>query len=111
MPTRVSQESILAPLLFFSDVIVDNPAGRVTLFADDMSVLTSTDTQRGLISGAEECIDFARNYSGLNGLTLNHSKTELVLFAAHPMDHSVLVHCGEAIVAQAEHVKVLGMVI
>ena len=90
MSQGLPQGSVLAPILFL--FYIDNLASllpndlTVSMYADDVSILSSKHDRLEAQAGAQEAVDIVYNWSRDWKLTLNGSKSEVSLFTLRTSD-------------------------
>ena len=106
------QGSCLGPLLFIifiNDLPLSNEHCLSLLFADDTTLLHSHQNLDILKSQIEQDIHTLMDWFKANKLTLNLSKTEVVLFSAQSASMDVTLNIGTHHLKCKNHVRFLGM--
>ena len=111
----IPQGSILGPLLFivFVNDLPDIVSCKTTMYADDTSLLVSSSDPSCLQNSLNHNLCNIANWFRANKLTLNLSKTKLMLFATpynlNRFNDISLLYDGESI-EKVDHFKYLGIV-
>jgi len=112
----VPQGSILGPLLFLVYIndlnfLFQNGEYRplIITFADDTAIILAKKTEVGLCSGLTLSLKTAIDWFTANKLTVNNSKTKLLLFGKHSGRHNIEMK-GQ-ILLPVKKAKYLGMII
>ena len=106
------QGSCLGPLLFIifiNDLPLSTEYCLSLLFADDTTLLHSHQNLEILKTQLEQDIKTLMDWFKANKLTLNLSKTEVVLFSARSTSMDVTLNTGLHQLKSKNHVKFLGM--
>ena len=106
------QGSCLGPLLFIifiNDLPLSTEYCLSLLFADDTTLLHSHQDLEILKTQLEQDIKTLMDWFKANKLTLNLSKTEIVLFSAQSTSMDVTLNIGLHQLKSNNHVKFLGM--
>lgn len=110
----VPQGSILGPLLFLlyiNDIVNIDDSCRFVIYADDTTLLFSAEDTTKLICDANNVLTKLDNWSIVNSLTINTSKTKAVLFrpinSRASIGNSLCI--GSSRLEIVPHVKSLGV--
>ena len=111
----IPQGSILGPLLF---IIYNNELPKVskvlstTLFADDTNFSISSNSYDNLVYTLNEELDKIENWTVANRLTINTSKTELLMFTNRQfIFNDVNVVLGGVSLEFSDHARFLGVIV
>lgn len=115
----VPQGSTLGPIFFLiliNDIVFRVNNGSLTLFADDTSAVLGADSMADLSGMATACVEEMGGWCRDNGIILNVSKTQLVLFSpVHAKaSSSLLVRSGcdgAGFLRQSNPVRFLGLLV
>lgn len=110
----VPQGSVLGPILFnifINDITISIKNSFLTLFADDTSAIIASNNIQSLSKDANTCIREMTTWCQKNGLILNSSKTNFMLFEpiGTRTDCSVLIRSGDGSIRQKTEIKFLGI--
>lgn len=108
------QGSILGPLLFiifFDGIMHEFPHHYVGAYADDAAVTTSNCDLEMLSKMSTSAVNRMVNFCQNNGLILNESKTEMILFTLTDLNKSLLVKMHNKTIEQTKVTKYLGILL
>jgi hypothetical protein len=96
-------------LLYINNIIKTVPKSKVYTYADDTTLLITTDTVAELEQLAQSELNSLIQYFHTNNLVPNPTKTNYTIF--YPITHKLQLHIGDKILDHNHHAKLLGIII